>query len=182
LTGVSPEHWFDRLAVRRTRREVLKGAAGLTGALFGLSAAPAQAAYTDDPNACRTGCNWTAHQTYVTKSGGCFSLGVEEAVLSQVVLMGLYGFLGVTGYSGKLGALAEGSCNDGALIQQKASLYDCLQPGCNGFDPKQKGGPCDTCTATCCADPTVISGYSCCALGCACGSDTGACHGGGTPC
>jgi hypothetical protein len=101
------------------------------------------------------------------------------------MFFGLYGLAGpVLGFHTTLqfGLSSAAACDERALVSQKAALYDCLQPGCNGFDPKQKGGPCDTCTATCCADPTVISGYSCCALGCACGTDAGACHGGGTPC
>ena len=164
---------------------MLTGAAGLAGAMVGLSAAPARAAHAADPNACRTGCNWTAHQTCLAALSSCDSLAATEYGLAQVIFFGLYGLAGVgLGFhpATQFGIAAGARCDEGALINQKAALYDCLQPGCNNFDPKQKGGPCDTCTATCCADPTVISGYSCCALGCACGTDTGACHGGGTPC
>jgi hypothetical protein len=176
-------HWFDRLAVRLTRRDALKGAIGLAGAAVVGSAIRPQRAFADDPNACRTGCFWTAHQSYLASVGNCNSIAVTNGVSSfpGIFVLGIPGAL--ASLTGNLGAWVGGSkCEDSALTQQKADYWDCTQPGCNNFDPTQPGGPCETCTAKCCADPTVISGYSCCALGCACGSDSGACHSGSSPC
>lgn len=174
-------HWFDRLAARHTRREALKVA--VAGAALSIPTLRPAAALAADPNACRQGCNWTAHQSYVSGVDTCQkAIGITSAPLGGLSL--LFGPLaGVVFVANLHNAIVAGqACNEAGLTQQKADYFDCLQPGCSGFDPKQKGGPCDTCTATCCVDPTVISGYSCCALGCACGNDGGACHSGSNPC
>jgi hypothetical protein len=184
LSPQPSEHWFDRLAVRVSRRDVLKGGIGLAGAAFGVTALQPRAAFADDPAACRTGCNWTAHQRYEATFDVCNNLAVNDRLpnLGLFILGGGLGLVAaVTIHAANFAAAI--SCADRALVQQKADYFDCQQPGCSDFDPKQKGGPCETCTATCCADPTVISGYSCCTLGCACGgTDVGACHSGSTPC
>jgi hypothetical protein len=183
LSANPGSHWFDRLTVTLTRREALKGAVGLAGVAFGVSAARPQAAVAFDPNACETGCYWTAHQTYQAASDGCASTEKISGYggLPTLLLLGPIG-LAIAPVVSFARYEAAGVCYERALTQQKADYFDCQTTGCGGFNPKQKGGPCETCTATCCADPTVISGYSCCALGCACGSDTGACHSGATPC
>src|SRR5205085_465475 len=53
-------------------------------------------------------------------------------------------------------------CAEQANLRTKAQNWDCLQPNCPGFDPKAKGGPCDTCQDVCCPDSQVANGYSCC--------------------
>ena len=87
------------------------------------------------------------------------AIGITSAPLGGLSL--LFGPLaGVVFVANLHNAIVAGqACNEAGLTQQKADYFDCLQPGCSGFDPKQKGGPCETCTATCCVDPTVIGGY-----------------------
>lgn len=174
-------NWFDRLAVRSTRREAFKAAA-LSGAALALPLALADTARAADPHACQQGCNWTAHQRYLARLEDCH-LGAAG--------LGFSTWLGVGGiFSFNLGLLiekgAESDCADRTLITQKAAQFDCMKPDCPGFDPKAAGGPCETCTSavgSCCPDPMVVGGYSCCTLGCACsGDDVGACHGSTTPC
>jgi len=179
------EHWLDRLAERRgTRRQALKAALAAGAALTLPFMRPGRARAAD-PHACQTGCNWTAHQHYDSAFNACYVNGssyfagyrtwVESAMWGPLVLLGPY--------AGMYRAYQETmKCADAAMIQQKADQSICQQPGCPGFDPKQKGGPCDTCGASCCPDPSVQGGYSCCTLGCACGGDTGACHSSVDPC
>jgi hypothetical protein len=183
VTAQPSSHWFDRFTVKVTRRAALKGAVGVAGAAILGSAGRPQKALADDPNACRTGCNWTAHQTALSRIDNCQSVALTAGIgnVSPMLLLGAIG--GFVTFASNLAFFAGGGrCTDNALIQEKADYWDCAQTGCSNFDPTQKGGPCETCTAKCCADPTVISGYSCCALGCACGSDTGGCHSSSTPC
>ncbi len=177
-------HWFDRLASRHTRREALKAALVGTAAL-GLPALQAPPAAADDPKACRTGCAWFAHQSYNSAINSCRVPSVTAVAGGFARFLFLSTFSPVYGIyrAGRYEFRQQDACWEQAAMQQKADYFDCLKPNCNNFDPTQKGGPCDTCTATCCVDPTVISGYSCCALGCACGgTDAGACHGSVTPC
>jgi len=175
----SERHWFDRLAARHTRRDLLR-AALVGGATLALPAITPAAAQADDPHACQIGCGWTAHQTYLSRSDTCATVGSAAAGYFTLQLGAAFGIFNPVGaFTGavKAGTAVDAKCTELALQLQKGDYYDCLQPDCPGFDPKEKGGPCETCTASCCPDGTVVSGYSCCALGCASGPDDfGACH------
>jgi hypothetical protein len=186
MSGSGGQHWFDRLAVRTTRRGALKVAA-LAGAGLALPLSRAETAKAADPHACQQGCNWAAHQRYSSNTNRCdVATGLTSGGAS-----GLFGFTPGLSFliipAAIRAALAAGDrCYDTALVSEKAAMFDCLQPNCPGFDPKAAGGPCETCTSdvgSCCPDPLVVQGYSCCTLGCACnGDDVGACHGSTTPC
>jgi len=187
------DHWFDRLSVRVSRRDALKAAvAGGAALTFPLrQAAPALAG---NPTACQQGCNWAAHQRYDNSSGACVpqaqlasSLYTVGGLTLGVSLFGVAASpVAAIGYGIYKAYTVGQQCFDTAMTQQKADMFICLQPNCPGFDPHAKGGPCADCTtvgrASCCPDPAVVSGYSCCTLGCACAGDTGACHGSTTPC
>jgi hypothetical protein len=181
------EHWFDRLTARITRREALKRGAVATALLSLPALRPSPALAADN---CAKGCSWTAHQNAGRNLQTCrANYTAANDTSTGIIIQGTF----------RVGIFAIGAaflndshdlsvfhqCQDFALLTQKAANWDCLKPGCSGFDPMQKGGPCDTCTSSigsCCVDPTVAQGYSCCTLGCACGGDVGACHGSTTPC
>jgi len=191
VTADGAGHWFDRLAVTLTRRQALKGAAGLAGAALGFAAVRPHAALAAAPNLCETGCRWTAQTAFYAQTDGSGPCWTAGTVITLFTLPGVLITFGLGDYSTLAGAYNHHkvqnsmACLERAMADQKAAFWDCHFPGCSGFDPKQKGGPCETCTSNvgdCCADPTTVTGYSCCALGCACGSDTGGCHSGSTPC
>lgn len=178
------QHWFDRLATRRTRREALKAAFVGSGAMIGVSTLAPATAFADDPTACRVGCNWTAHQVFNSRQPLCAPAAAAATAVPVLAALSLgVVFWYDTVKSAQAASDAEyAGCVNGLLMFQKGAQYDCLQPGCSNFDPTQKGGPCDTCTGHCCVDPSVVTGYSCCAISCACSGDSGGCHGGASPC
>jgi hypothetical protein len=145
---MSDGHWFDQLSTRLTRRQVVKGAlvgaAALAGATPGASTARADAS-----EKCFKGCVWTANQRYEAAKSAClpsvYSIGGPYAAIARADRAG---------------------CLDKALLAYKADWYDCAQPGCSGFDPKQKGGPCDGCSNNCCTCQASTNGYICCVFTC----------------
>jgi len=181
VTPPSSEYWLDRIALRLTRRDALKAMLG--GAALALPLARTGSARAANPNACQQGCNWTTHQAYDSQVTTCGLQGLGAGLLAvgYAPLAGLSLFA-VGGGAIALQLKVSYHCLDNAMLQQKMDQEQCREPGCPGFDAKAKGGPCDTCTASCCPDPAVVTGYSCCTLGCACNGDTGACHGSTTPC
>ncbi len=165
-------HFFDRLAMRHTRRHALKTAMA-TGAALVVPFQRASPARADDPSACRKGCLRVFHEQAPSFSAIC-TLKAEVAAffwLGYGPALGL-GFFSapVAGY--KAGVRLD-KCTDRVMAQWKADNYDCLQPGCPGFDPHMKGGPCEFCGAQCCADQGVPEGYSCCLI---CSSGGGCCY------
>jgi hypothetical protein len=153
---MSSEHWFDRLSTRLTRRQAVKGA------LFGAAvlAAPisgARTARADDPGSsqkCFKGCTWMASQLYDSTYAACRSQNPEAWSV------------GPYGGGGPVAKAIRQGCADKALLVYKAAWYDCLQPGCSGFDPKQKGGPCDGCQSNCCTCQASDNGFICCIFTC----------------
>ncbi len=170
------ERWLDRLAAPSTRRQAFTKVV-LTAAAFTLPLARAKPALADDPHACRKGCNWTAHRKYVKQADACPIPAAAGTSLGWLYTVGASPGLAVWLLPETLLAAHHRTtqCVEEALIRQKASYFDCSQPGCAGFDPKQPGGPCEfignnyccTCQASdtgyipCvfpCSDPT----HSCC--------------------
>lgn len=172
---VSREHWLDRLAASQTRRQVLKAA--LAGAALTLPfASGARGAATANPNACRKGCNYTAHKKFLQQSDRCTASYLPSVGVSFFVL----GFAHISTAAGVAGAI---ECFDRALVTQKARFYDCLQPDCSGFDPKAKDGPCEGVVGLCCPCESCTQGYVPCAQCCnpngdGCGSGVTQCGGG----
>ncbi|HZQ66607.1 MAG TPA: hypothetical protein VFA66_15430 [Gaiellaceae bacterium] len=183
MTAPAEEHWFDRLA---TRRQVLTGALGAIAlALPLVRTAAARATHlgcsaetSNNPHACQTGCFYATHKKFLATSDGCdaeydISYGVALPIMLLINpdLGALSAWLQLAQYT---------NCLDLAMTRQKAEAFDCMQPGCPGFDPCGKYGPCAVCLegAKCCPAPDDNQlGYVCCAC---CNPDTG--EGCGAPC
>jgi hypothetical protein len=175
------EHWLDRLAVRQSRRQLLRSA--LAGAVLTVPfASSASAAGVADPHACRKGCFYTSFQKAGVAFQRCGDIAGQQ--------FSAYGFTVALAFIPSVAGLTLGAggtllCRQVAEMQQKAMQYACLQPDCPGFDPKAPGGPCEICQSSggiCCPDQNVVSGYSCCtAAPGGCCKDDG-CHSGTTDC
>ena len=190
------EHCFDRLAAPRTRRDVLGTA--LAGVALTLPFARSARAWgaarparstgcpvgkTNDPNACQKGCYYMSHTTYDNAARACgrFSNSIFYGGLASM----LVGVLNPVYFAVNTGTavLSESACRNRAILEQKARAFDCLQPGCPGFDPCGPDGPCESCVAAkglCCPDSRVIYGYSCCTICCSPKGD--GCRSGSTEC
>jgi hypothetical protein len=185
MSGATREHWLDRLAAPRTRRQVLQAA--LAGAALTLPFArparthaadqigrtsaggPCNVGKSQDPHACRQGCLRTSDLATQRSLDACLHTAGGQVALLGYLAPGV-GFFLVSGafLSSSTSAYV---CTEVALVRQKAMQYDCLQPNCPGFDPCGKDGPCESCSKIggwCCPDPTTLTGYSCCAC---CGPD-----------
>jgi hypothetical protein len=157
VTSESHEHWLDKMAAAPTRRQALKIALGTAAALV-FPVAQSKPADAESGGSCSKGCLWTSYQKLlraftvcrVTTVGSFFWLAAWPAVGPFVTKEFLSGEL----------------CFDSAVLGWKASNYDCLQPGCPGFNPKAPGGPCDSCKANCCICSQLEEGYICCFYGC----------------
>jgi hypothetical protein len=160
---MSTEHWFDRLTVRLTRRQALKAAAGVTGTALAWpllrNSVPAGAG-TITVDDCFKGCTWTAYSDSQAAAQSCANkaIGTYLGMLATSPLLAI----------GALPLLKtlETNCLDSAVLQQKADYYDCMRPNCNGFDPKEPGGPCDGCKDNCCTCAASANGYICCVFQC----------------
>jgi hypothetical protein len=169
------EHWLDRIAAPHTRRQGLR--AMLAGAALTLPLAAAEPAAGS--NSCRRGCNYTSHREYAARFEGCASNQTGLAVGGLAVgtlLNPLYG-LGMEG----LALVNLERCRDRALLEHKARQWDCLQPGCAGFNPESEYGPCVNCASIngcqCCPDSTAPTGYTyCSSLSGKCCSASGGCQ------
>jgi hypothetical protein len=157
MTGT--DHWFDRLTYGYTRRQALRAAAGIVLAWPLLNVVRATSA-SADAGSCQKGCVWTARARSVTAQATCAGVAGGVGVPASFLAVWLGGLPLALINS------AEERCLDSAVLQQKADYYDCIQPGCNGFDPKQPGGPCDSCSNNCCACSASSNGYICCVFGC----------------
>jgi len=182
LTGPVEEHWFDRLA---TRRQVVAGALGAMALTLPLvRAAPARTARlgcsaetSGNPHACQTGCFYATHKRFLDTSDHCDDL----YDVSYGFALALALFNPPLGLASDVLQLARyNECLDRAMTRQKADAFDCMKPGCPGFDPCGAYGPCAVCLegAKCCPAPDDNQlGYVCCAC---CNPDTG--EGCGAPC
>jgi hypothetical protein len=166
-------HFFDRLAMRHTRRHALKTAATTAAAALTFPLLRASSARADDPTACRKGCLRVFHDQAPSFSGTC----TLKAEVAAFFWLGYGPALGLGFFSAPVAGYKSGvrlnKCTDRVMAQWKADNYDCLQPGCPGFDPHMKGGPCEFCGAQCCPDQSVDEGYSCCLI---CSSGGGCCY------
>lgn len=183
MTGADG-YWLDELAVRATRGRFLRTTiAAVGGLVFPLVRAHPATSAANDPTACRKGCFYMAHRTADRTLQAC------RTSVRQQALPDLLATLWVSPFLGGAMLLAEPShedCADRTLLVQKATLWDCMQPDCPGFDPAAAGGPCDGCQAAgghCCPDQAVVSGYSCCTgTGGCCDPSGNGCASGVTAC
>jgi hypothetical protein len=183
---VRADHLFDRLAAPASRRQVLKAAIG--GIVLALPFDLAAVAHADDGHDCLWGCEWFSFNKTDEAIAACQApyksciAGFKSRVAPIPLLGGLSGPVAEAACGRALAARAA-RCGERALVEQKARQWDCLQPGCPGFDKDGPGGPCEPCNrvgAPCCPDPNVAQGYSCCAQCCSptgkgCGSGTTDC-------
>jgi hypothetical protein len=184
VSGVQRESWFDRLAVPRTRRQVLQAA--LAGAALTLPLArpartyaasraggaaaegPCKVGKGNGPHACQKGCFHTSNLQAQRRLDGCLHTAGGNLALAGYI--GGLGFMTLAGASFGHSVVAY-TCTEVALLQQKAMQRDCLDPNCPGFDPCGQDGPCEYCSRSggvCCPDSQTSTGYSCCAC---CGPD-----------
>lgn len=166
------ETWFDRLTTTVTRRSALKAglaaAAAFTLPLARPSSAPADSIQVDP---CFAGCSSFGHHQFAAAQRTCMSNFSNAGTFLGVGFSTLTGMLFLQAAPGALAhqLLAvrnEQACYDNALVASKVAQYDCIKPACSGFDPKQPGGPCDTCTNNCCVCPDIPNGYICCFYAC----------------
>lgn len=161
--GGADGHWFDRLSVAYTRRQGLKAA--LAAAALTLPFARAERATAAHPSSdsCKQGCLWNNYQQYRRRVQACNDASARSGYGGMLQLLyggGVLGSLVTTGSNG----ISYTLCRERALTLGKAGAYDCLWPGCPGFDPDGPGGPCEPCTQTpdckCCPDPSSPIGYT----------------------
>ena len=173
MSATETPHWFDRLTARYSRRQMLKAVAiGVTVAFVRPSPASAESAHD-----CQKGCLFTAHRQAASALDNCRIDAISGAVNFSILFQVGGGFFALASHLAV--TIPKAACPDTAILQQKADNYGCLLPNCPGFNPKARGGPCETCPELCCPDQTVVFGYSCCTIcaksgGC-CFSVTGEC-------
>ena len=161
------EHWFDRLATAMTRRTALKAGLAATAAMaLPLWRSPRAAAVINvDP--CTNGCLHFAQQQAGRAAAHC-QTKYEQNEPGLVLTGLLFSFSNATLIlPGLFDESQYNRCLDKTVIASKVAQYDCYQPDCTGFDPKQPGGPCDTCDQNCCTCPGIPNGYICCFYDCA---------------
>jgi hypothetical protein len=167
--GGAPEHWFDRLAQRLTRREAVKAGIAAAAAFTLPLVRPAGASaeqFVINVDPCFTGCKAFAHTQFYAAKTSCTD---KYGGAANIGLAGFYYATGgLFGYAAHdaLATRSYHSCLDTAMMHQKVSMFDCSQAGCSGFDPRQKGGPCETCSNFCCVCPNIPEGYICCFYQC----------------
>ena len=157
MTNQSQEHWFDRVAGAPTRRQALKIALGAAAALV-FPLAKSERADAESGGGCSKGCLWTSDQKVKSAYAKC-----RYTTVASFLAEGAWPLVGP--YVAK-NFLTGALCFDSAVLHWKASNFDCLQPGCPGFDPKAPGGPCDSCKANCCVCSQLDEGYICCFYAC----------------
>ena len=155
----SPDHWFDRLSARHTRRQALMAAAA--GALA-LPLLRPVAARADDPQACMKGCMWTSHRVYDIETSPCFIRANGKLDAAVTLFPFTFGLTFTSIFTAPAKTFIN--CVDTAVLHMKQHQAQCQQPGCPGFNPQGKGGPCDTCSGSCCPYQAVDEGYYCCTI------------------
>ena len=163
------EHWLDRLMTTKSRREAMKialaGAASLTFPFGSLRCTSRQPA--DGSNACQTGCNYYyGHTAYQADLETCSTYAYNAAGYTASLLAWAYPVPLAAHLAPVAADKALAACQDLALLNAKAHLYDCLTDGCPGFNPKAPDGPCSSCQFNCCTCPKVAQGYICCICSC----------------
>ncbi len=157
-------NWFDRIAVRLTRRQALKGALAGTAT---ISLLRPRTAHAEDPHACLKGCLWTSHQTANRTTLGC----LEGGYATEFLYLGYGPAIGLAFFAAPLAGYETGKylneCVGRAMLTEKKQQDRCREPGCPGFSPSQPGGPCENCAGangTCCVYPNTETGYYCCTM------------------
>jgi hypothetical protein len=197
-SGAEPEHWFDRLAEQHTRgrfvRSALAAVAMTLPVARGLSAFAATSrsfgcpgqldskALNDNPYAWKRACVIDADKRYMSTEAACVGQFGHTNATAAAVLGALAKYAPALVPGEVMNQVALQKCVDGALLQRTGQLRNCAMPDAPGFNPCQKGGPCEFCGGICCADPKSVDGFSCCTPppgGC-CKSD--GCHSGITEC
>jgi hypothetical protein len=153
------------LTRRTTRRQALALAAAGAWSLPLLRSYGAAAATGRTTDLCQRGCANTAIRITGARLDRCLSqTGGRLAALTAVLL-----YSGnIFGYAASAGANFIGAsiCANQAQLNGKAMQWDCLQPGCPGFDPFSEYGPCRNCktipNCLCCPDPSALDGYTYC--------------------
>jgi hypothetical protein len=160
-------HWLDRLAVRSTRREALRtvAAAGVAGVTVPAIVRPGTTMAQGTGTECRKGCDWTSGRQFQAAGQACRQLTLTGVTQIAVAIAYVPLYLKYTG-DGVVTLARQWGCWDRAVLEHKARSYDCLQPGCPGFDPKAPGGPCDGCNQNCCTCQASDDGYICCVFAC----------------
>ena len=164
------EHWLDRLAAPRTRRQGLKAAlAGAALTLPFVRGAPARAVVprADDPHACATGCRYTVGQDFEDALNACARVSGVGFSAASFLFLGPALLLGPVAKP-RPNSKFTAKCLDVAAIQLRSQAYRCTQDNCPGFDPSGHNGPCEGCTAAhgnCCVYPAdTLLGYFCCTI------------------
>ena len=167
------EHWFDLLVARRTRAQALRAAlvgAALTIPLVRTGASGARtsicrAGMSSDPGACVKGCLFTAQRTWDVGLAACGKTVFTGAPLGRIASLGSILGLAAGAVNGAATGAGVLACSNAALVQMKAASYDCVLPGCSGFDPCNPLGPCNDCAAVgawCCSSSLSAVGFTCC--------------------
>jgi hypothetical protein len=164
------EHWLDLLAVRQSRGRLLKTV--LAGAALTLPLAPqARSDTARTETNCLQPCEWTRAQRFNRRMDGCFNNYAASAGAGSL-------FFALPAI--KVAALSVLACTELTILRNKAAAWDCHQPGCSGFDPKDSGGPCEGNNGPCCPCSGCDSGFMPCTFccnkagtGCGYGSDCG---------
>ena len=113
-------HFFDRLAMRHTRRHALKTAAA-TGAALTFPFLRASPARADDPTACRKGCLRVFHDQAPSFSATC----TLKAEVAAFFWLGYGPALGLGFFSAPVAGYKSGvrlnKCTDRVMAQWKAA-------------------------------------------------------------
>ena len=179
-------YWLDGLMLGRTRREALKAMVAAL-AVLSLPSRPGLVDLGAANSLCQRGClyyyNWTAYQAELdacvssAEATGLARLVGEAALGATISTLAVFFTEAPNAVRAYMaGARVASGCHDRAVFNAKSHAWDCMQPGCPGFDPKVKGpapGPCATCHDVCCPDPAVANGFSCCSM---CHSSGGCCY------
>jgi hypothetical protein len=165
IPGTPEEHWFDRLGVAYTRRQGMKAA--LAAAALALPFRPGRAeASHPTSDKCQKGCLYTVDRHYEQRLQTCNDQLAFGSALGMVET--LYGRLLAATYQTGFTFINAVHCRNQTLLRKKSESYDCLKPGCPGFNPDAPGGPCEPCEALrksggdckCCPDPASPTGYT----------------------
>jgi hypothetical protein len=175
VTG-STGDWLDRALTTTSRREAVKiiAAAALAFAWPRTRQALPEATTA---NNCQRGCEFYFGATKISSDfAHCQNLWANalssaHSVYLVTASLPLFGSLLASANlrrTSREQLAILNACNDTAVLNAKAHLWDCQKPGCPGFDPRAKGpdGPCASCTQNCCACNKIPIGFICCFYDC----------------
>jgi hypothetical protein len=152
---------------RSTRRQALRAALAAAALTLPFAGAKVSTARAAGPTDCRKGCQWTAGRAFQASNQNCGVMAATNELNALVtIFMPVPLGLNLAAYRSLSAGSGLAACYDHALLVNKATLYNCLQPFCPGFDPKKEGGPCDGCRDNCCPCQASDNGYICCIFEC----------------